>query len=65
MRKIGSGGMSEVFLAVSESDQRQLALKVLDTAINDDGALLHRFIQEYALLAQSRRQVGRSATFTA
>jgi DNA-binding response OmpR family regulator len=52
LRKIGSGGMSEVFLAVRESDQRELALKVLDTAINDDGALLDRFIQEYALLAQ-------------
>ncbi|QTN26500.1 protein kinase [Rhodoferax sp. AJA081-3] len=52
LRKIGSGGMSEVFLAVRESDQRELALKVLDTAINDDGALLDRFLQEYALLAQ-------------
>lgn len=52
LRKIGSGGMSEVFLAVRESDQREVALKVLDTAINDDVALLHRFIQEYALLAQ-------------
>lgn len=52
LRKIGSGGMSEVFLAVRESDQRELALKVLDTGINDDVALLHRFIQEYALLAQ-------------
>lgn len=52
LRKIGSGGMSEVFLAVRESDQRELALKVLDTAINDDGALLERFLQEYALLAQ-------------
>lgn len=52
LRKIGSGGMSEVFLALRESDQRELALKVLDTAINDDGALLNRFIQEYALLAQ-------------
>jgi serine/threonine protein kinase len=52
LRKIGSGGMSEVYLALRESDQRELALKVLDTAINDDGALLNRFIQEYALLAQ-------------
>ena len=45
LRKIGSGGMSEVFLAVRESDQRELALKVLDTAINDDGALLHRDVK--------------------
>ena len=52
VRKIGSGGMSEVFLAIRESDQRELALKVLDTGSQDDVALLHRFIQEYALLAQ-------------
>lgn len=52
VRKIGSGGMSEVYLAVREADQRELALKVLDTDINDDVGLLHRFIQEYALLAQ-------------
>lgn len=52
LRKIGSGGMSEVFLAVRESDQRELALKVLDTGNDEDVALLHRFIQEYALLAQ-------------
>jgi serine/threonine protein kinase len=52
LRKIGSGGMSEVFLAVREADQRELALKVLDTGRDEDLALLHRFIQEYALLAQ-------------
>ncbi|MBC7704980.1 MAG: serine/threonine protein kinase [Rhodoferax sp.] len=44
--------MSEVFQAVREADQRELALKVLDTGNDDDVALLHRFIQEYALLAQ-------------
>lgn len=51
-RKIGGGGMSEVFLAIRESDGRELALKVLDTRINQDVAQLHRFIQEYALLAE-------------
>lgn len=51
-RKIGGGGMSEVFLAVRESDHCEVALKVLDTRINQDEALLHRFIQEYALLAE-------------
>jgi serine/threonine protein kinase len=52
LRKIGSGGMSDVYLAIRESDQRELALKVLDTGSQDDVGLLHRFIQEYALLAQ-------------
>ena len=52
LRKIGSGGMSEVFLAVREIDNFELVLKVLDTRINQDAALLHRFIQEYALLSQ-------------
>jgi serine/threonine protein kinase len=52
LRKIGSGGMSEVFLAVREADNFELVLKVLDTRINQDAALLHRFIQEYALLSQ-------------
>jgi serine/threonine protein kinase len=52
LRKIGSGGMSEVFLAVREIDNFELVLKVLDTRINQDSALLHRFIQEYALLSQ-------------
>jgi serine/threonine protein kinase/CheY-like chemotaxis protein len=52
LRKIGSGGMSEVFLAVREADGLELVLKVLDTGINQDAALLHRFIQEYSLLSQ-------------
>jgi serine/threonine protein kinase len=30
----------------------EVALKLLDTRINQDGSLLHRFIQEYALLEQ-------------
>ncbi len=52
LRKIGSGGMSDVFLAVRETDGRELALKLLNTKGKDEVALLHRFIQECALLAQ-------------
>jgi DNA-binding response OmpR family regulator len=52
IRKIGSGGMSQVYLAWRESDGLQVALKVLDTHINRSEDLLQRFIQEYALLAQ-------------
>ncbi len=52
VRRLGAGGMSEVFLAVRESDSLEVALKLLDTRINQDASLLHRFIQEYALLEQ-------------
>jgi len=52
LRRLGGGGMSEVFLAVRETDGAQVALKLLGTSINQDPSLLHRFIQEYALLEQ-------------
>ncbi len=52
LRRLGGGGMSEVFLAVRERDGAEIALKLLDTRINQDASLLHRFIQEYALLEQ-------------
>lgn len=52
LRRLGGGGMSEVFLAVRDSDGVEVALKLLDTSLNQDADLLHRFIQEYALLEQ-------------
>jgi serine/threonine protein kinase len=52
IRQIGGGGMSEVFLAERESDGIQVALKILDTRTQKASSLLHRFIQEYALLEQ-------------
>jgi serine/threonine protein kinase len=52
IRRLGGGGMSEVFLAVRERDGLEVALKLLDTRLNQDASLLHRFIQEYALLEQ-------------
>ncbi len=52
LRRLGGGGMSEVYLAVRERDGVEVALKLLDTRINQDASLLHRFIQEYALLEQ-------------
>ena len=50
IRHIGGGGMSEVYLAARESDGVEVALKILDTRVHQDTSLLHRFIQEYALL---------------
>ncbi len=51
VRRLG-GGMSEVYLVVRERDGLEVALKLLDTRIHQDASLLHRFIQEYALLEQ-------------
>lgn len=52
LRQLGSGGMSEVFLARRISDGKEMALKILDTRVNQDSSFLHRFIQEYSLLEQ-------------
>jgi class 3 adenylate cyclase/tRNA A-37 threonylcarbamoyl transferase component Bud32 len=52
LRKIGEGGMAQIFLAQAADNSAPQVLKVmqLDRAIEADG--LQRFIQEYALLAQ-------------
>lgn len=50
-RKIGSGGMTEVYLAVRESDGLPVVLKVLQAAGAASGHMLARFIQEYTLLS--------------
>ena len=57
LKKVGAGGMSEVFLALREHDQREVVLKVLQAnpdknLISEPGAMLARFIQEYTLLSQ-------------
>ena len=51
-RKIGSGGMTEVYLAERESDGEPVVLKVLDASSKGAGEHLARFIQEYALLSR-------------
>ncbi|MDP3751055.1 MAG: protein kinase [Polaromonas sp.] len=51
-RKIGSGGMTEVYLAERESDGLPIVLKVLDSSGKEASEHLVRFIQEYALLSQ-------------
>jgi hypothetical protein len=51
-RKIGSGGMTEVFLAVRESDGLPVVLKVLDASGKATSEHLSRFIQEYTLLSR-------------
>ena len=51
-RKIGSGGMTDVFLAVRESDALAVVLKVLDASGKGVSEHLSRFIQEYTLLSR-------------
>jgi serine/threonine-protein kinase PpkA len=50
-RKIGSGGMTEVYLAVREEDGLAVVLKVLDAAGKATSGHLSRFIQEYTILS--------------
>jgi len=52
VRKIGSGGMTEVFLADRESDHLPVVLKVLDASGKATSENLSRFIQEYTLLSR-------------
>jgi serine/threonine-protein kinase PpkA len=51
-RKIGSGGMTEVYQAVRESDELPVVLKVLDASGRATSEHLARFIQEYTLLSR-------------
>ncbi len=50
--KIGSGGMTEVYLAEREADGLPIVLKVLDSRGKEASEHLVRFIQEYALLSK-------------
>jgi len=51
LRKIGEGGMAQVYLAERERDGLQLVLKVLDASLRRDRTFLRRFEREHKLLA--------------
>lgn len=51
VRKLGEGGMSDVFLAYSAAQKNEVVLKVLRTSLANDAEMLRRFIQEYAVLS--------------
>ncbi len=51
LRKIGEGGMAQVYLAEREKDGLQLVLKVLDPNLREDETFRRRFEQEYRLVA--------------
>jgi serine/threonine protein kinase len=50
LRRIGSGGMSSIYLATREADGILLVLKILD-ANRQDADQMARFVREYTLLA--------------
>jgi serine/threonine-protein kinase PpkA len=52
VRLIGSGGMTQVYLAVREEDGLPVVLKVLDADGKATSEHLSRFIQEYTLLSK-------------
>jgi tRNA A-37 threonylcarbamoyl transferase component Bud32/FixJ family two-component response regulator len=51
LRKIGQGGMAQVYLAERVHDGVQMVLKVLDPALRRDATFLQRFVREYKLIA--------------
>ena len=51
LRKIGEGGMAQVYLAEREQDGLQLVLKVLDARLRADETFFKRFVREYQLIA--------------
>lgn len=52
IRKIGSGGMSTVYLVDRIEDKQQLVMKILDSKLCEDNEFLMRFIQEYGMISK-------------
>lgn len=49
---LGKGGMASVYLAVQESFERQVALKVMSPLLNSDSSFAARFKRESRIVAQ-------------
>lgn len=49
---IGQGGMAKVYLALQESLQREVALKVMDESLSADPQFRDRFLKEGRIIAQ-------------
>jgi tRNA A-37 threonylcarbamoyl transferase component Bud32 len=56
LRKIGEGGMAQVYLAERVQDGLQVVLKVLDPRLREDQTFRKRFIQEFRLIASLRNE---------
>jgi len=51
LRKLGQGGMATVYLAVQESLEREVALKVMSPLLNTDPSFATRFKREARIVA--------------
>ncbi len=52
VRKLGEGGQSEVFVAVQEPLNREVALKVIRTELSSDPEQIERFKREAAVISE-------------
>ena len=51
-RKLGQGGMATVYLAIQESFDREVALKIMSPFLNSDPSFTTRFVREARIVAQ-------------
>ena len=56
LRRIGRGGMAQVYLAERAADGFALVLKVMDPSLRRDPLFLQRFVREYKLLASVKSE---------
>jgi FixJ family two-component response regulator len=56
LRRIGEGGMAQVYLAEREQDGLQLVLKVLDPNLRANENFYQRFMQEHRLIASLQNE---------
>ena len=50
--KLGQGGMATVYLAIQESFDREVALKIMSPFLNSDPSFTTRFVREARIVAQ-------------
>src|SRR5262245_33955569 len=51
-RKLGQGGMATVYIAIQESFDREVALKIMSPFLNSDPSFTTRFVREARIVAQ-------------